>query len=120
MWEKHSIKSAQIMAVTLAAVLFSMLFSVRIGYCAGSLESMKSGFLNLLDTVRKIGTMFAAIALAINAIIMAVGQDTAKDKAKTAMIYVIIAAAALYLVPAFFRIGVENFGLSWDPRNPGA
>lgn len=107
-------------AIFITAVLIVAILSIQVGFAANSMESMKSSFTDILRQVQKIGTMFAAVALAIDAVIMAMGSDQARDKARTAMIYVIIAVAGLYLIPAFFHLGADNIGLSWDPYHPGA
>lgn len=104
---------------TLFFLLFSGVVITSIFPAFADTGAVQGRFLYIIGQVRLFATYGAIISIAVNGVLLLVGGDKVADKAKTGMIYTIIALAAMYMIPAFLSMGKSFFGSGWDPYNPG-
>lgn len=82
-------------------------------------DSIRQQFLQIYGILENIALFGGAFGLAVCGYIMAKGQDTAMEKAKSAARYVVIAMVCVKLLPLAIRLGKQAFSLSWDPSRLG-
>ena len=72
------------------------------------------------ETVRAIALPLGVVGIAASAIEMAGSDTTAAVRAKNRIIIILLAEAAIFLIPLILSMGAETVAQGvWDPEHPG-
>lgn len=112
----------RILRLSAVFAAFTLLFAVWIpgtAFADGESEA-RDAMYGTFEVVRTVALPLGAVGIAASAIEMAGSDTTAAIRAKNRIIIILLAEAAIFLIPLILSMGAETVAQgAWDPERPG-